>query len=893
MNIARNLTKNLTLAAALSMLAGMPAIAQVATCQGAPGVDESAVKAARAPLSKDHGLVLPAQLPVIALPPLDNAALLLRDETRNDGNILWISDGRDVAFDFSQGQWFDTRDGGRIWAIDILSPTAIGMRLHFTNFNLPAGASLVAYDSIENSSIAGPYTGTGPMDLVDFWAETTFGQATRVELYLPPGAVLPAAPFGIDSLQHQYRDPDAPDVQVPSLLGCHQDATCWPGWATVGQAVARMQYVVNGNGGACTGQLINTYSSDLTPYFTTANHCISTEAVANTLEAYWFFQTPSCNGTPPAITSCPKSSYARMFRQSATGDYALLMLEGAVPRNAYWLGWSTGVPATGDPLTCVSHPAGSNKRISFGNMKSTVTGCNGISTTPTTHVEASWFLGTVEPGSSGSGIYANDQLLYGVYSCQSTVCPVTPATNLSNYGKFSYIFNAAGTLLNGGDDDGYEPNDSCGVARYLGGVGYNNWGSTNWVKIYDEDYYRLSVPNGGTVVSAITFFNSFGDIDMGLYDACGGNLLASSSSTNDGETIQYTNNTGSARDYYVRIYLYNDTRNYYNFATNVIAPSPPVTDACGNAAQMVEGVTINGSTAFASTDGSTSCGNSDSSRDVWYYYYAPCSGVLNIDTYGSDYDTVLSAHTGCTGTAANTITCNDDANAPERWSAISLSVDAGQVYRIRVAGYSTAFGNFVLNSSLSAPYNDACGNALEVFEGSVAFNSCGCTTDGTPEPSCDLFNAPQIDNDFWNYYVATANGTLTVSTCGADYDSKIALYDASLGCPTDANSALICNDDFCGLQSSFEYHVTAGSVYYIRTGGYRGARGSGELSLSLVADPPSCPADFNGDTVVDFFDYLDFVDAFSADDPAADFNGDTVIDFFDYLDFVDAFSTGC
>ncbi len=54
-----------------------------------------------------------------------------------------------------------------------------------------------------------------------------------------------------------------------------------------------------------------------------------------------------------------------------------------------------------------------------------------------------------------------------------------------------------------------------------------------------------------------------------------------------------------------------------------------------------------------------------------------------------------------------------------------------------------------------------------------------------------------------------------------------------------------------------------------------------------------CPPDFNHDASVDFFDYLDFVDAFSADDPSADFNGDTSIDFFDYLDFVDAFSIGC
>ncbi len=54
-----------------------------------------------------------------------------------------------------------------------------------------------------------------------------------------------------------------------------------------------------------------------------------------------------------------------------------------------------------------------------------------------------------------------------------------------------------------------------------------------------------------------------------------------------------------------------------------------------------------------------------------------------------------------------------------------------------------------------------------------------------------------------------------------------------------------------------------------------------------------CAADFNADTGVDFFDYLDFVAAFSSNDPAADFNADTVIDFFDYLDFVASFSTGC
>ena len=59
---------------------------------------------------------------------------------------------------------------------------------------------------------------------------------------------------------------------------------------------------------------------------------------------------------------------------------------------------------------------------------------------------------------------------------------------------------------------------------------------------------------------------------------------------------------------------------------------------------------------------------------------------------------------------------------------------------------------------------------------------------------------------------------------------------------------------------------------------------------SVISDSATlavCPANFNCDSAVDFFDYLDFVDAFSGNSPAADFNQDTVID------FVDAFSAGC
>ncbi|MDX2147517.1 MAG: DNRLRE domain-containing protein [Planctomycetota bacterium] len=61
----------------------------------------------------------------------------------------------------------------------------------------------------------------------------------------------------------------------------------------------------------------------------------------------------------------------------------------------------------------------------------------------------------------------------------------------------------------------------------------------------------------------------------------------------------------------------------------------------------------------------------------------------------------------------------------------------------------------------------------------------------------------------------------------------------------------------------------------------------------IVTFTPQCPADFNGDGQPDFFDYLDFVGAFNAEDASADLNGDMQVDFFDYLEFAARFDAGC
>jgi hypothetical protein len=70
--------------------------------------------------------------------------------------------------------------------------------------------------------------------------------------------------------------------------------------------------------------------------------------------------------------------------------------------------------------------------------------------------------------------------------------------------------------------------------------------------------------------------------------------------------------------------------------------------------------------------------------------------------------------------------------------------------------------------------------------------------------------------------------------------------------------------------------------------------GSPAQAVFSVRSPAlCCPADFSGNGTLDFFDYLDYVQAYAANDLRADFNADGTLDFFDYLDFVDAFNSGC
>jgi hypothetical protein len=141
--------------------------------------------------------------------------------------------------------------------------------------------------------------------------------------------------------------------------------------------------------------------------------------------------------------------------------------------------------------------------------------------------------------------------------------------------------------------------------------------------------------------------------------------------------------------------------------------------------------------------------------------------------------------------------------------------------------------------------NDACADRIEITDGVHDFTTVGATTDGNPSAVCSAFGVDQIFNDIWYNYTATCDGTLTVHTCGASFDTRIAVYEGidclptadPIGCNDDAEAGTPCSGT---LQSYLEVPVQCGQVYKIRVGAFAATQfGSGQLTVSCAGTP--CP----------------------------------------------------
>ncbi len=113
--------------------------------------------------------------------------------------------------------------------------------------------------------------------------------------------------------------------------------------------------------------------------------------------------------------------------------------------------------------------------------------------------------------------------------------------------------------------------------------------------------------------------------------------------------------------------------------------------------------TYSGCTEFATDDGSASCGNSNTSPDVWFRFTAPCTGNVTFNTFGSNFDTVLSIHSSSISGPGASIACNDNAGQFFETSSVTLSMAQDQEVYIRIGGNSGAHGNYTLTIQSCGP----------------------------------------------------------------------------------------------------------------------------------------------------------------------------------------------
>jgi len=128
---------------------------------------------------------------------------------------------------------------------------------------------------------------------------------------------------------------------------------------------------------------------------------------------------------------------------------------------------------------------------------------------------------------------------------------------------------------------------------------------------------------------------------------------------------------------------------------------------------------VSGQTTGSNFGASKETGEPDHAGDaggksVWWLWTAPFSGTVSINTFGSNFDTLLGIYTGGAVSSLSEVVSNDDSGFGLQ-SLVTFSATAGTTYMIAVDGYAAASGSIVLSWDYSTGVpNDNFVNALPI-----------------------------------------------------------------------------------------------------------------------------------------------------------------------------------
>ncbi len=350
------------------------------------------------PRGRDLAATSLSRIDLLELTPSDRHALRAADDRLGKPGPLRIAEPRAVSIrPATHGTWTALADGARLWQLRVHVPGATDLNFGFTEYRLPAGATLHVWSEAEGY-YEGPYTPRDHRTHRQLWTPMVPGDRAVIEVYLPAGADGPD--LELTRINVGYRDAFGDLARAPG--SCNVDVACGEAddWRQQVQGVAR--YTVSGLF-LCSGSLINDARSSRRPFFLTAFHCGVDRSNDQTVVVYWNFESPRC-GQLGGGSLADNQTGASFVAGDLLLDGLLLELD-APPSNtsgAFFNGWDrSGAQPRG--AVGIHHPLGDEKAISFDDDP--LDRC-----TPDLpdHWMTSWDLGTTEPGSSGSPIFDPD-----------------------------------------------------------------------------------------------------------------------------------------------------------------------------------------------------------------------------------------------------------------------------------------------------------------------------------------------------------------------------------------------------------------------------------------------------------------------------------------------------
>jgi hypothetical protein len=439
-----------------------------------------------------YGSHIDLNQPSVTLEQLDARSLTL------EPNQIGINRSVEVSPN-TRAQKFVNPDGSQIIVLIIKSSGASGIGVHFRNFALADGEEVYVYGAATDSIVFGPFTDKGPWSSGEFWSGTVDGDTIVIEFYKK--ADENGQGFEIFEISHILAELDwRLRGNEPEVLNCEVDASCYGDMEK--NAIGRI--VFNDNGWkVCTGTLLNDLAQDRTPYFLTANHCVSTQAVAQTVEVYWFYQTTSCNsGVLRSWVHSPPG--ANLLAAQSSNDFSLLRLQNSAPAGTWFSGWTSVAQPAGTSVFGLHHPDGyippsipSYLRRVTGSITSTNVNC-GDSGLVNGYL-AAWTSGTSEQGSSGSSLFtSNGHYVVGVLSCG----PFPPTCNNPDgaYSKFANFYPQIRQYIYSGAPSAPIANPATFVASHSF--------RANWRSVSGATGYRMDVATNNSFTNYVTGFQN-------------------------------------------------------------------------------------------------------------------------------------------------------------------------------------------------------------------------------------------------------------------------------------------------------------------------------------------------------------------------------------------------